>query len=61
MEIVIVWSWLSFVAGIGATLLAVVVLAMVGAYKQWKKQKQQAESVERAFASWGGRDNSGKF
>lgn len=63
MEIIIVWSWFSFFMGIGATVLAVLLLAMFGAYKQWKKQKEQADSAyeARAFAAWGGRDNSGKF
>ena len=61
MEITIVWSWLSFFVGIGTTVLAVLLLAIFGAYKQWKSQKKQADSVEKAFAAWSGRDNSGKF
>lgn len=60
MEIVIVWSWFSFIVGVVGTLLVSIVLVLAAAFKQWKNQKKQADSAyeARAFAAWGGRDNS---
>ncbi len=62
MEIVIVWSWFSFIVGAVSAVLAAFILALVFSFKQWKKQKEaakvQTDSVEKLFAAWGGRDNS---
>jgi Flp pilus assembly protein TadB len=62
MEIVIVWSWFSFIVGAVSAVFAAFFLALVFSFKQWKKQKEaakeQTDSVERMFAAWGGRDNS---
>lgn len=60
MEIVIVWSWFSFIVGVVGTLLVSIVLVLAAAFKQWKNQKKQADSAyeARVFAAWGGRDNS---
>jgi hypothetical protein len=62
MEIVIVWSWFSFIVGAVSAVFAAFFLALVLSFKQWKKQKEaakeQTDSVEKLFAAWGGRDNS---
>jgi len=62
MEIVFVWSWFSFIVGVVSALVGSLFLIFAVAYKQWKKQKEaakaQADSVEKLFSSWGGRDNS---
>lgn len=62
MEIVIVWSWFSFAVGAVSAVIAAFILALVFSFKQWKKQKEaakeQMDSVDRLFATWGGRDNS---
>jgi hypothetical protein len=58
MEITFVWSWLSFFAGVAVSFIGSVALLFAVAYKQWKKQKVQKDSVEKMFANWGGRDNS---
>lgn len=62
MEITFVWSWLSFFAGVVVTLVGAVVLLFAVAFGQWKKQRKaaaaQADSVEKLFQAWGGRDNS---
>ncbi len=62
MEIVIVWSWFSFIVGVVSAFFTAFVLALVLSFKQWKKQKEaakvQTDSVEKLFAAWGGRDNS---
>lgn len=58
MELTFIWSWLSFFAGVVATLLVSFVLMVFAAFKQWKKQKQKNEEYSKAFSAWGGRDNS---
>ena len=62
MEITFVWSWLSFFSGVVVTLIGLAVLLFAVAFGQWKKQRKaaaaQADSVEKLFAAWGGRDNS---
>ena len=62
MEITFVWSWFSFIVGAVSAVVAGFVLVLVFAFKQWKKQKEaakvQADSVEKLFSTWGGRDNS---
>lgn len=55
MEIVIVWSWFSFIVGVVSAFFAAFVLALAFSFKQWKKQKQQREEAEKAFSIW---DNS---
>jgi Flp pilus assembly protein TadB len=52
MEIVIVWSWFSFVVGVVSAVFAAFFLALVFSFKQWKKQKRDAE---KSFSIW---DNS---
>lgn len=53
MEIVIVWDWVSFFAGILATITVSFWLIVALAFKQWKKQKEAAakgmDSVEKLF------------
>ncbi len=55
MEIVIVWSWFSFIVGVVSAFFTAFVLALVLSFKQWKKQKQEKQEAERAFSIW---DNS---
>jgi hypothetical protein len=61
LEITFVWSWFSFIVGSASTIVGSLALLFFIAFKQWKKQKEAAEknsdSVERLFASWGGKDN----
>jgi len=52
MEIVIVWSWFSFIVGVVSAFFAAFVLALAFSFKQWKKQKQQKEEAEKAFSIW---------
>jgi hypothetical protein len=49
MEIVIVWSWLSFIVGAVSAVLVGFILALVFSFKQWRKQKQESE---KAFSVW---------
>lgn len=62
MEIVFIWSWLSFIAGAASVLIGGFVLLFAVAIGQWKRKQKaaavQADSVEKLFAAWGGRDNS---
>jgi hypothetical protein len=62
MEITFVWSWFSFIIGAVSAVVGSLVLLFAVAYKQWKKQqraaKQQTDSVEKLFATWGGKGNS---
>lgn len=62
MEIVFIWSWLSFIAGAVSVFVGGFVLLLLVAIGQWKKQRKaaavQQDSVEKLFAAWGGRDNS---
>lgn len=62
MEIVLVWSWFSFIVGFVAAFIGSFVVLFGIAFGQWKKQqkaaKAQSDSVEKLFAAWGGRDNS---
>jgi len=62
MEIVIVWSWVSYAAGAVSAVVAAFVMALVFSFKQWKKQKKAAEqqtvSFDNMFSTWGGRDNN---
>jgi membrane associated rhomboid family serine protease len=63
MEIVIVWSWFSFIAGAVSALFGSFLLLLLVALKQWKRQKkaaeQQAVSFDKmTFSPWGSRDNN---
>lgn len=62
MEIVIVWSWFSFIVGIVSALVGSFLLMLFVAFKQWKKQKDaakaQTDNFEKMFSAWGGRDNN---
>ncbi len=52
MEIVIVWSWFSFIVGVVSAFFTAFVLALVLSFKQWKKQKQEKQEAEKAFSIW---------
>lgn len=52
MEIVIVWSWLSFIVGAVSAVLVGFILALVLSFKQWKKQNKQKQEDEKAFSVW---------
>jgi hypothetical protein len=62
MEIVIVWSWFSFVVGAISSVVAAFFLALVFSFKQWKKQKDaakaQTDSFEKMFSAWGDKNNN---
>lgn len=61
MELTFTWSWLAFVAGILATLTVQFWLVIFIAFKQWKKQRaatKNMDSIDKLFATWGGRDSS---
>ena len=53
MEIVFVWSWLSFFAGIFATLSFAFWAVVFVAVRQYNKQKKKADSVTEFFKDWG--------
>lgn len=53
MEIIFVWSWLSFFAGIFATLSFAFWAVVYIAARQYKKQKKNADSVTELFRDWG--------
>lgn len=61
MEIVLTWSWFSFVIGIVATLTFLFWLLVMIAVKKYREQQRKAtqgwDSVDKLFQSWGGRDN----
>lgn len=65
MEVTFVWSWFSFWIGVASVFIAsfalLIVLGITNALNQGKKKKEQMDSMEKMFAAWGGRDNSGKF
>lgn len=58
MEIVIVWSWFSFILGLITGPILFLVIAIGAAYRQWKKRQKDTLSVDKLFQQWGGRDNS---
>ena len=47
MEITFVWSWFSFIVGIGSTFTLAIVLGIVLGYKSYRRQKADAS------AKWG--------
>lgn len=49
MEIVIVWSWLSFIVGAVSAVLTVFVLALIVSFRQMRKQRRENE---KAFSIW---------
>jgi len=62
MEIVLVWSWFSFIVGIVSALVGSFLLLLSVAFKNWKKQQKVAktklDNLDKMFSTWGGRDNS---
>ena len=48
MEITFVWSWFSFIVGIGSTFTLAIVLGIVLGYKSYRRQKAVSES-----SKWG--------
>jgi hypothetical protein len=59
--ITLTWSWLAFFVGIFATLTVQFWLVIFFAFKQWKKQRaatKNVDSIDKLFATWGGRDNN---
>lgn len=58
MEIVLIWSWFSFILGLIAGPIIFLIIGLWSAYKTWKKRQKESISVEKLFQQWGGRDNS---
>lgn len=56
MEIVIVWSWFSFIVGLLAGPALGLIWAVVAAYKQWKKRQKTSDSFDKLFQGWNSKD-----
>ena len=52
MEIVLIWSWFSFVVGLLAGPVLLVIVAIGASYKNWKKRQSDEVTVESLFKSW---------
>ena len=52
MEIVLIWSWFSFVVGLLVGPVLLVIVAIRASYKNWKKRQSDEVTVESLFKSW---------
>lgn len=52
MEIVLIWSWFSFVVGLLTGPVLLVIVAIGASYKNWKKRQKDEVTVESLFKSW---------
>lgn len=52
MEIVLIWSWFSFIVGLIAGPALLLLIAFATAYKSWKKRQSDQVTVETLFKGW---------